>query len=52
MKKLNIVINIGVLMNLIMYLTDKAEHSTLAIINIGCIVTLAVLGVVFNLLDE
>ena len=52
MKKLNIVNNAGILFNLIIYLANQAEHPTLAVINLACIVTLAVLGIVFNLLDE
>lgn len=52
MRIMNIVNNAGILFILIIYLANQAEHSTLAVINIGCLVTLAVLGIVFNLLDE
>lgn len=52
MRIMNIINNAGILFILIIYLANQAEHSTLAVINIGCLVTLAVLGVVFNLLDK
>ena len=52
MKKLNIVNNAGILFNLIIYLANQAENPRLAAINLACIVTLVVSGIVFNLLDE
>ena len=52
MRIMNIVNNAGILFILIIYLANQTEHSTLAVINIGCLVTLAVWGIVFNLLDE
>ena len=52
MRIMNIVNNAGILFILIIYLANQAEHPTLAVINLAGIVTLAVLGVVFNLLDK
>jgi len=53
MRIMNIVNNAVILFILIIYLANQAEHPTLAVINLACIiVTLAVLGIVFNLLDK
>jgi len=51
---MNIVNNAGILFCLIiyLYLANQAENPRFAVITLACIVTLAVLGVVFNLLDE
>ena len=52
MRIMNIVNNAAILFSLIIYLAIQAENPRVAVINLAYIVTLAVLGIVFNLLDE